>query len=109
MGGPSGSSRARTAYTPTAGSSSLVVRMFAVGQPSLRPRPAPFTTSPSRSKGRPSNMLAASTRPSSTNSRTLVLEHTRPFTVTGGTTRSRTPRASSDARNVSTVPARDFP
>src|SRR5947207_1516155 len=70
----------------------MVVRMFAVGQPSFLPRPSPLTTSPSRSKGLPRSMLAASTRPSSTNSRILVEEQTRPLTLTGATRCSRAPR-----------------
>ena len=54
---------------------------LAVGTPMVRPRPSPCTTSPSTSGARPSTSAAPSTRPSSTNSRTLVDEQTMPSTL----------------------------
>src|SRR6266545_648281 len=78
--------------------------MFAVGKPSLRPRPSPSTTGPSRRKGAPRHLVAASTSPAATSERILLEETISPSTSTSGTT--LVSNSSRDARSAGSPLAR---
>src|SRR5205823_2941110 len=92
------SSTARTAYTPSPGSTVGTSARFAVGNPIVRPRRAPATTAPAIRYGRPSNSAASPTSPDSSADRTRLLDTGSPPTTSGGTSSNPIPAAAHSSR-----------
>ena len=82
---------------------------LAVGMPRVVPRPAPLTTVPSRTKGRPRRPLTAPTSPAASSSRMVVLLTAPPLSLRSWTTVTEKSISFPMFFSVFTFPSRRWP
>ena len=82
---------------------------LAVGKPSSRPRRSPWTTVPTRAKGRPRRVAAVASCPVATSSRVRALETRAPPESSVAASTSSQPRSRPIWRSTGSVPARSRP